>query len=616
MSKQFKSVPQTLQGKLIAITAIEPGAGKSYSKVDRVNKLRAEGYKVKSLGTTQIVSQDQTLCSYLRLYDNKTNEFKKYLNNRKLHPRTSAFIFIDEAWMMSQEYIDALVDDFPKCCFIIIGDPSQLEGVDTSTNKQSVINRVDLNIELRGSHRTSDKRLLDFMHELKSGIINFDLLKTRIRDAKYDDLVITYTHDDKNNYNNCVEYFKATDDGKYFYSMKGEFSNGKFRFHKTDKQWTDSWKNMELWRVDSITIDEISLTSLTDSSRTISNLPFTLFKRYFNNASAVNIHKIQGVSLKNTSISLFPYSSNFNGNYLSILRQLYVMVSRASSWDNVSISEFAYNRLYDTFHNHYSAPLNFSIASKAQFRGTSEELCSLSNTEFLNLLQYTSTAISPSGVRNVASLASYRCNVGGNSQTCNISMTTQTCTNTIFIGTRKSGGRGHRSTSNLDRNQRNTIITYLNRNRGNFKPDWNEAQIEYATNYVNNNREKFVNIQIFDKYDEVINSDISKMDLVNGNERYAKYILSLEKQYNEIMDDISSSLNTTTPSSQNREELKKYLNSYSGKKGLHIVYVYENFNVNLAKNIVKGLEPEFKFDTNTFIVRNVPRHFAPYSSLV
>ena len=602
-SNKFKQIPQTLQGKIIAITAIEPGAGKSYSKIDRVKKLRAEGYNVKSLGTTQIVSQDQTLCSYLRLYDNKTNEFKKYLDNRKLHPKTSAFIFIDEAWMLSQEYIDALREDFPKSCFIIIGDPSQLEGVDTSSNGQSVINRVDVNIELTGSHRTSDSRLLNFMHELKSGRINFDLLKSRIRDAEYNDLVITYTHDDKNSYNDCVNYFKATDEGKYFFSMKGEFSNGKLRFHKEDKQWTDSWKNMELWRVDSITIDEVSLTSLTDCSRIISNLPFKLFKRYFNNASAVNIHKIQGVSLKDTPISLFPFSTNFKGSYLSILRQLYVMVSRASSWDNVSISEFAYNKLYNMFHNHLSAPLDFSIASNAKFRGTSEELCSLDNNEFINLLQYTSSAFSPSGVENVVSLARSCYNVSEIAQTYDINKATQTCTNTTFIGTRKSGGRGNKSTSGLDRNQRDAIVKYLKRNNGNFKPDWNEAQIAYATNYLNNNKEKFTNMQTFDKYDEIINEDINKADLINGNERYGKYILSLRKQYNEILDDIYSSLNTPTPSSQNREELMKYLNSYSGKKGLHIVYVYENFNVNLAKNIVKGTEPDFIFNYDTFIVR-------------
>ena len=113
-----------------------------------------------------------------------------------------------------------------------------------------------------------------------------------------------------------------------------------------------------------------------------------------------------------------------------------------------------------------------------------------------------------------------------------------------------------------------------------------------------------MNTQRFDKYDEIINEDINKVDLINGNKQYGNYILSLRKQYNEIMDDISSSLNTPTPSSQKREELKKYLNSYSGKRGLHIAYVYENFNVNLAKNIVKGLEPEFVFNYDTFIVRN------------
>lgn len=238
------------------------------------------------------------------------------------------------------------------------------------------------------------------------------------------------------------------------------------------------------------------------------------------------------------------------------------------------------------------------MVSKAKFRSTSEELCSLNNDEFINLLQYTSTEFSPTGVINVASLARSCYNVSGITQTCNINKATQTCTNTTFIGTRRSGGRGHTSNSGLDRNQRNTIITYLKRNNGNFKPDWNEAQIEYATNYVNNNKEKFTNMQTFDKYDEIINEDISKADPINGNERYENYILSLRKQYNAIIADIEYSLSKNIPESQNIDELITYLKSYSGKKGLHIVYVYENFNVNLAKNIVKNLHPEFKLSNN------------------
>lgn len=603
MSKQFKQIPQTLQGKLIAITAIEPGAGKSYSKVDRVKKLRADGYKVRSLGTTQIVSQDQTLCSYLRLYDNKTNEFKKYEDVRKLHPKTSAFIFIDEAWMMSQEYINALREDFPKCCFIIIGDPSQLEGVDTTTNGKSVINHVDLNIELQGSHRTSDERLLNFMHELKRGLINFDLLKDRIRPTSDKDMFITYTNEAKNSFNYFKEYYRADCKDEYFYSMKGETSDGKLKFHKSDKEWTDSWKNMELWKVTDISaIGEFSIKSITDD-RTIANLPLDIFLKYFHNAASVNIHKVQGISLKDTTISLWPYDGNFPGSYRDVLRQLYVMVSRASSWNNIGISQEMYNILYKKFVKHLSCPLNFAIRASTTVTSTSEELCNLSNSDFINILQYTTSAVSPAGVTGV-SLSQIVVNMSGITQTYASTNTTQICTNTTLIGTRKSGGRGHKSTSSLTRAQKENIVDYLKNHNGLFKPEWDEERIEYATNYVNNHKEKFMNTQRFDKYDEIINEDINKVDLINGNKQYGNYILSLRKQYNEIMDDINSSLNTPTPSSQKREELKKYLNSYSGKRGLHIVYVYENFNVNLAKNIVKGLEPEFVFNYDTFIVRN------------
>lgn len=34
-----------------------------------------------------------------------------------------------------------------------------------------------------------------------------------------------------------------------------------------------------------------------------------------------------------------------------------------------------------------------------------------------------------------------------------------------------------------------------------------------------------------DKYEEIINEDINKRDLVNGNKQYGNYILNLRKQY-------------------------------------------------------------------------------------
>lgn len=598
-----KPIPQTLQGKLIAITAIEPGAGKSYSKVDRVNKLRADGYKVRSLGTTQIVSQDQTLCSYLRLYDNKTNEFKKYEDVRKFHPKTSAFIFIDEAWMMSQEYINALREDFPKCCFVIIGDPSQLEGVDTTTNGKSVINKVDLNIELQGSHRTSDERLLNFMHELKAGRINFDLLKNRIRPMSDKDMLITYTHEAKNTFNYFKEFYRDSPKDNYFYSMKGEFSNGKLSFHKNDKEWTDSWKNMELWKVTDISEScEFNIQSITDN-RTIANLPIDIFIKYFHNAAAVNIHKVQGISLKDTTISLWPYDSNFKGSYRELLRQLYVMVSRASSWDNIGISQEMYNKLYKKFASHLSCPLNFEIRANTTITCTSEELCNLSNSDFINLLNTTS-ADSPTGDKYVRKFMLSCYNVSGMSLNLRTPNNDINLHNNDNIGTKKYG-RGHKLQLNLTRGQIDGITKYLKRNNGQLNPAWTGDYLIYATNWLTNHPE-YLNKEIIDmdKYEEIINEDINKRDLVNGNKQYGNYILSLRKQYNEILDDILNSLNTPTPSSQNREELKKYLNSYSGKKGLHIVYVYENFNVNLAKNIAKGLEPDFIFNENTFIVRN------------
>ena len=122
-TRKFKQIPQTLQGKVISITGIMPGTGKSYTKEYLVNKLRSYGYKVYSLGTSQVASTDQTICQYFRTYHPETDEFN-YIS--KPHPNISNFLFIDEAWLSNQEFIDAIRKDYYRCCIILVGDPSQL----------------------------------------------------------------------------------------------------------------------------------------------------------------------------------------------------------------------------------------------------------------------------------------------------------------------------------------------------------------------------------------------------------------------------------------------------------------------------------------------------------
>lgn len=135
------------------------------------------------------------------------------------------------------------------------------------------------------------------------------------------------------------------------------------------------------------------------------------------------------------------------------------MVSRASSWDNIGISQEMYNMLYKKFAKHLSCPLNFQIRANTTITCKSEELCNLNNSDFINLLQYTTSAVSPSGFTGV-SLSQIVYNMSGITQTYASTKATQICTNTTFIGTRKSGGRGHKSTSSLTRAQKLDAASY------------------------------------------------------------------------------------------------------------------------------------------------------------
>lgn len=136
--KSFKHIPEQLQNAVIGFGGTLPGVGKTYTKKAWAEKLRALGYQVIETGSTNKASDlNKTIYSVAGWTDmeqtRKQKKFVRKTENLKIFTKRSAFIMIDEAWMLSQEDIETVKKQFPKCCILIFGDPNQFPPIEDNT---------------------------------------------------------------------------------------------------------------------------------------------------------------------------------------------------------------------------------------------------------------------------------------------------------------------------------------------------------------------------------------------------------------------------------------------------------------------------------------------------
>lgn len=215
MNYKHNPVPETLQGKVIAITGTGPGTGKSYSKNYMITSFKSMGYRVEPLGSANkncfsVLGRGKTLHSYCGWTDfEKCRETKSYTrlpdDKVKIHNKRSAFLFVDEAMMLSQEDIDLAKKQNPKCCIFVIGDANQFSPIadvieeyyiDEETGQKiavpdnlcekihgSVIRNVDYCFELNKNYRQkNDEDLKRVLKNIKEGITDPHLLYKFIKE--------------------------------------------------------------------------------------------------------------------------------------------------------------------------------------------------------------------------------------------------------------------------------------------------------------------------------------------------------------------------------------------------------------------------------------------------
>ena len=138
MRMSYTKIPSQLQNAVIGFGGSLPGVGKTYTRKNWAEKLRALGYQVIETGSTNKASDlNKTIYSVAGWTDmEQTRKQKKFVRKTaelKVYTQRSAFIMIDEAWMLSQEDVETLKKQFPKCCILLFGDPNQFPPIADSS---------------------------------------------------------------------------------------------------------------------------------------------------------------------------------------------------------------------------------------------------------------------------------------------------------------------------------------------------------------------------------------------------------------------------------------------------------------------------------------------------
>jgi hypothetical protein len=316
--RNLKSVPQHLWGKTYLITGEYPGTGKSYFKRHLVDILRKHNYKVWTLGTTHKSSDENT--------------YQKQLKNKeKIYSQRSRFIIIDECSMLDKKRFEQMKKQNPHCMFILVGDDLQFNPPGkymSSITPEPVDKLYKFNVIYRSDSDTLKK----FIQSIKDGQPDINFIKKHESKNRGDSLVVVYKNETKNYINDkCYR-------NDYLLSHKSIIINGITYTTKLKVNNNEIWKIIRndngIYKLESQTIDRNEYLYIS-----------TLDYRFFEKSDSVNIHKIQGDTLKCNVHYLYD-------SHVDWLRTLYVTSSRVKNEQQLTFfdgySDFVSHRLTET----------------------------------------------------------------------------------------------------------------------------------------------------------------------------------------------------------------------------------------------------------------------------
>ena len=379
----IKTIPNILINKTIAFTGIYPGVGKSYVKEELVKQLTIKGYKVFNTGTTQKASVGNNATTIASLCLDPRNNWCIRAARKGRNPirkNTSAFFIIDEAFMIDQKELDMLKEHFPKCCFILFGDPMQFE----PASGNSPIKKIDFLFNLTKMMRC-DKEIVKALDQIKSGKIPFDFLYKHC-DNNVSDKMLTLCY--KKAWSSAFSSQYKDVIGKTLYkSMK------RSSYECDDETYysvLDEVCNGDIWRLVGMTKDGTPYTPTSDDvgglgvryelerisgERKVISVDEGQFRVHFNKQNALNCHKIQGDTIRpDASDIIIWFDTGLYKNTQTFLRFLYVSISRAKS---ASQLHFLYEQVQEVANGFVSNEPLFDYLSNVNKVDTdSPTLCS------------------------------------------------------------------------------------------------------------------------------------------------------------------------------------------------------------------------------------------------
>lgn len=279
-------------------------------------------------GSTLVLSPTNKACDNLRKRNvSNVFTFDSYFMNRDTIPETITKILVDEFSMISPKWIKLLYElqlKRPTLVVQMYGDNNQCPPVTIVSRYFDVMNKYvfkkicGFNLVVKEYNEGTcryDKEMFEVLNEfLKTGKLSEKLKKKTIDNNLKSNIVMRNDIREKINNQFAV---------KWFPDMK--------IIGKENKK-TNNVYNSQIFYIDSIVDDKISIKETLDSNPRVNNKNEVIFypKSYFEPAFAVTVWRYQGDTIDE------PY--NIHQSNLMTKKQMYTALSRTTKFDYVNIA--------------------------------------------------------------------------------------------------------------------------------------------------------------------------------------------------------------------------------------------------------------------------------------
>lgn len=316
--KLYKKLPTELIGATFGFTGTLPGVGKSYFRRWLRRELVNQKYRVINTGFTHKATDD----------DGNTLSSKTKKN--KIYSQTDGIFLIDEAFMMGKNQLANLKKQYPKCCFMLFGDPLQFDPPDS---KEKPLDNDDFNYvwEFDTPHRSTDYRLIKFIENVKNGNVDevWKVMENKqVPEVSITDLNISYNRKKHEVINN-----KLTEDRigcNYVSSRVFTYEDSGYDAKYESRHSWNEVMNAEIWKMTDKSGKVYTLKSLS-RNKELKVVDGSIEWQHFKKIAIINAHQIQGDTFSENTKTVIWLDNEYN-----LQKLLYVAASRLKTFEQLN----------------------------------------------------------------------------------------------------------------------------------------------------------------------------------------------------------------------------------------------------------------------------------------